>query len=160
MIFARQSLSVALRPDRGLEMTTLALTAPTVTFGDPEIVSGFDITAQVATSIAANTTVTVPWTQGLMLYCTGATSNTVTLTFVSPNVASGASPSYTTGNITAVHAVLFGPISNIWANSSGLVTVNITGVVTGMTFAAYLAPLQSGAKHNPFEMAGANAADY
>jgi hypothetical protein len=26
----------------------------------------------------------VPWAQGLMLYCTGATSNTVTLTFVSP----------------------------------------------------------------------------
>jgi hypothetical protein len=54
---------------------------------------------------------------------------------------------------------VFGPIGNIWA-SSGLVTVNITGTVTGMTFAAYLAPLTSGAKHNPFEMAGANTADY
>jgi hypothetical protein len=141
-------------------MTTLALTAPTVTFGDPEIVSGFDLTAIAGTTIAANTTVTVPWAQGLMLYVTGATSNTVTLTFVSPSIASGASPNYTTGNITATHAVVFGPISNIWANTSGLVTLTITGVVTGMTFAAYLAPLQSGAKHNPFEMAGANSADY
>jgi len=47
-------------------MTTLALTAPTVTFGDPEIVSGFDLTAIAGTSIAANNTVTVPWAQGLM----------------------------------------------------------------------------------------------
>jgi hypothetical protein len=139
-------------------MTTLALTAPTVTFGDPEIVSGFDLTAIAGTSIAANTTVTVPWAQGLMLYCTGATSNTVTLTFVSPALP-GQGASYTTGNIVATHAVVFGPIGNIWS-SSGLVTVNITGVVTGMTFAAYLAPLTSGAKHNPFEMAGAGAADY
>jgi hypothetical protein len=141
-------------------MTTLALTAPTVTFGDPEIVSGFDLTAIVGTSIAANNTVTIPWAQNLLLYCTGATSNTVTLTFVSPSIASGASPNYTTGNIVATHAVVFGPISNIWANTSGLVTVTITGTVTGMTFASYLAPLQSGAKHNPFEMAGAGAADY
>lgn len=140
-------------------MTTLALTAPTVYFGDAEIVSGFDLTAIVGTSIAANTTVTVPWAQGLMLYLTGATSNTVTLTFVSPALP-GQGASYTTGNITATHAVVFGPISNIWANSSGLVTVNITGTVTGMTFASYLAPLTSGAKHNPFEMAGANAADF
>jgi len=99
-----------------------------------------------------------PWAQGLMLYCTGATSNTVTLTFVSPALP-GQGASYTTGNIVATHAVVFGPIGNIWA-SSGLVTVNITGTVTGMTFAAYLAPLTSGAKHNPFEMAGANTADY
>ena len=140
-------------------MTTLALTAPTVQFGDPQIVSGFDITAIAGTSIAANSTVTVPWVQGLMLYCTGATSNTVTLTFVSPALP-GQGASYTTGNITAVHAVLFGPIPNIWANSSGLVTVNITGTVTGMTFAAYLQPMASGAKHWPLEMAGANSADY
>lgn len=140
-------------------MTTLALTAPTVQFGDPEIVSGFDLTAIAGTSIAANNTVTVPWAQGLMLYVTGATSNTVTLTFVSPALP-GQGASYTTGNITATHAVVFGPIPNIWAGSTGLVTVTITGVVTGMTFAAYLAPTTSGAKHNPFEMAGANAADY
>lgn len=140
-------------------MTTLALSAPTAYFGDPEIVSGFDLTAISGTSIAANTTVTVPWAQGLMLYCTGATSNTVTLTFVSPGLT-GVAPNYTTGNITAAHAVVFGPISNIWANSSGLVTVNITGTVTGMTFKGYLAPMTSGASHNPFELAGANSADY
>lgn len=141
-------------------MTTLALTAATTYFGDPEIVSGFDLTAIAGTGIAGNSSVTVPWAQGLMLYVLGASGNTVTLTFVSPSVASGASPNYTTGNITAAHAVVFGPISNIWANTSGLVTINITGTVTGMTFKAYLAPLQSGAAHNPFEMAGANAADY
>lgn len=141
-------------------MTTLALSAPTLTFGDPQIVSGFDLTAIAGTSIAANTTVTVPWAQGLMLYCTGATSNTVTLTFVSPALP-GQGASYTTGNITATHAVVFGPISNIWAAAAtGLVTVNITGTVTGMTFAAYLAPLTSGSKHNPFDMSGANAADF
>jgi hypothetical protein len=109
--------------------------------GDPEIVSGFDLTAISGTTIAANNTVTV------------------TLTFVSPALP-GQGASYTTGNITATHAVVFGPIPNIWANSSGLVTVTITGTVTGMTFAAYLAPQPSGAKHNPFEMADANAADY
>jgi hypothetical protein len=141
-------------------MTTLALTAPTVTFGDPEIVSGFDLTAISGTGIAGSNTVTVPWAQGLMLYVLGASGNTVTLTFVSPNVASGASPNYTTGNITASHAVVFGPVSNIWANTSGLVTLTITGTVTGMTFASYLAPLASGAKHNPFEMNGANSADF
>ena len=140
-------------------MTTLALTVPTVYFGDAEIVSGFDITAIVGTSIAANNTVTVPWAPGLMLYCTGATSNTVTLTFVSPALP-GQGASYTTGNITATHAVLFGPISNIWAGSTGLVTVTITGTVTGMTFKAYLVSAPSGALHNPFELAGANAADY
>ena len=141
-------------------MTTLALAAPTATFGDPEIVSGFDLTAIAGTGIAGSNTVTVPWAQGLMLYVLGASGNTVTLTFVSPNVVSGASPSYTTGNITAGHAVIFGPISNIWANTSGLVTITITGTVTGMTFKGYLAPLTSGAAHNPFEMAGANAADF
>jgi hypothetical protein len=141
-------------------MTTLALAAPTVTFGDPEIVSGFDLTAISGTGIAGSNTVTVPWVQGLMLYVLGATGNTVTLTFVSPSIASGASPNYTTGNIVAAHAVIFGPISNIWANTSGLVTITIAGTVTGMTLKAYLAPLTSGAAHNPFEMAGANAADY
>jgi len=139
-------------------MTTLALSAPTAYFGDAEIVNGFDITAVSGTSIGSNSTVTVPWAQGLILYCTGATSNAVTLTFVSPALP-GQGGNYTTGNITAGHAVIFGPISNIWA-SSGLVTVNITGTVTGMTFAAYLAPVASGPKHNPFEMAGADAADY
>jgi hypothetical protein len=84
---------------------------------------------------------------------------TVTLTFVSPGLP-GQGGNYTTGNITATHAVVFGPISNIWANSSGLVTVNITGTVTGMTFKAFLAPTFSGSLHNPFEMAGANSADY
>src|SRR5260370_14427424 len=140
-------------------MTTLALTAPTVQFGDPQIVSGFDLTAIAGTSIAANNTVTVPWAQGLMLYVLGATSNTVTLTFVSPALP-GQGGNYTTGNITAAHAVVFGPIPNIWAGSTGLVTVTITGTVTGMTFAAYLAALASGAKHNPFAIAGAGAADY
>src|SRR5258707_57150 len=120
-------------------MTTLALTAATAVLGDPEIVSGFDLTAISGTSIAANTTVTVPWAQGLMLYVLGATSNTVTLTFVSPALP-GQGASYTTGNITAAHAVIFRPISNIWAGSTGLVTINITGTVTGMTFKAYLAP--------------------
>jgi len=140
-------------------MTTLALSAPSATFGDPEIVSGFDLTAIAGTGIAGNNTVTVPWAPGLMLYVLGATSNTTTLTFVSPALP-GQGGNYTTGNITAAHAVVFGPIPNIWANSSGLVTVTITGTVTGMTFAAYLAPMASGGKHNPFEMAGANAADY
>ncbi len=92
-------------------------------------------------------------------YVLGATSNTVTLTFVSPALP-GQGGNYTTGNIVAAHAVVFGPISNIWAGSTGLVTVTITGTVTGMTFAAYLDPNSSGPKHNPFEMAGANAADY
>jgi hypothetical protein len=140
-------------------MTTLALTTPTAWFGDPQIVSGFDLTAIAGTSIAANNTVTVPWALGLMLYVLGATSNTTTLTFVSPALP-GQGGNYTTGNIVAAHAVVFGPISNIWAGSTGLVTVTITGVVTGMTFAAYLDPNSSGPKHNPFEMAGANAADY
>src|SRR5258708_27015335 len=99
-------------------MTTLALTAPTVQFGDPQIVSGFDLTAIAGTSIAANNTVTVPWTQGLMLYVLGATSNTTTLTFVSPALP-GQGASYTTGNITAAHTVVFGPIPNIWAGSTG-----------------------------------------
>jgi hypothetical protein len=140
-------------------MTTLALSAATATFGDPEIVSGFDLTAIAGTAIAANTTVTVPWAPGLMLYVLGASGNTTTLTFVSPALP-GQGGNYTTGNITAAHAVVFGPIPNIWAGSTGLVTVTITGTVTGMTFAAYLAPMSSGAKHNPFEMAGAGAADY
>jgi hypothetical protein len=140
-------------------MTTLALSAPTAYFGDPEIVSGFDLTAISGTGIAGSTVVTVPWAQGLMLYVLGASGNTTTLTFVSPALP-GQGGNYTTGNITASHAVVFGPISNLWANSSGLVTVNITGTVTGMTFAAYLAPLATGAKHNPFDMTGADVADY
>ncbi len=129
-------------------MTILALSTPTVFCGDAQLKAGIQFTATYGTSIAANTGFTVPWVQGLMIYALGASSNTVTLTFV----GTGGTANVTTSTLTAATVSLFGPVSNSFASSTtGLVTVNITGVVTGMYVTGLLLPT-TGAAHGPMDM--------
>jgi len=137
-------------------MSILALAAPTAIAGDPQLTAGLALGGTFGESIVANTGFTVQWVPGLMLYALGATSNTITLTFTA--VATGFS-NLVTSELTAATPYLFGPISNAYVNSSGLVAVTITGVVTGAYFAGLLPPLAAGALHNPFERNVQNA-DY
>jgi hypothetical protein len=156
---------------RNLIMTILALTAATTPFCDAEFLNGVGVPvlASAGTSMAANTGFTFPWVQGTLLYFVGATSNTVTLTMVNPNnstAASNAPVNPVTASLTATVAYYFGPISSTFANgSTGLVTVNVTGTVTGCRVGVYLmsgafGTGTTGASHNPFQMNVSGVADY
>lgn len=142
-------------------MTTLALSmpSPVPAFGDPELVNGLDLTAISGTADAGNATVTFPWFQGVMLYVLGSSSDgTAQVTFVSPNTVYFAN--YQCTAITQSHAVIYGPLANIWAApSTGLVTITVAGTLTGVTFKLFGVPT-SGVKHNPFEMNGPDQADF
>lgn len=140
-------------------MTILAVPAPTLYLGDAEIVSGFDISAATFTSLSGDTGFTLVYVPGLMFAFMGASGNTVTLTFA--HAGTSAPADYTTGALTAAHITLFGPIPGVWASqTTGLIAINVTGTITGAGVGAYLAPTQTGPKHNPMQMAGANQNDY
>src|SRR5271166_1395471 len=129
-------------------MTILALTTPTAFAGDVQLKAGFGMAATYGTSIAANTGFTVPWVQGLMIYALGATSNTVTLTFV----GTGGTANVVTSALTQGVPYLFGPVSSSFqVATTGLVSVNITGVVTGMYVTGLLLPT-TGPIHGPMDM--------
>lgn len=129
-------------------MTILALSTPTVFCGDVQLKAGIGFTATYGTSIAANSGFTVPWVQGLMIYALGASSNTVTLTFV----GTGGTSNCVTSSLAATVPYLFGPVSNSFqAATTGLVSVNITGVVAGMYVTGLLLPT-TGPIHGPMDM--------
>lgn len=152
-------------------MTTLVLPAPSVNplvayplLGDPELVNGFDISGATLTSLATFNAFAFTWEPNVMFIFQAPSSNTATLTFVHPT---SAALNYTTGAITAAHLVAFGPIQGLWCGgqsgltnvTNGLVTVTITGTITGATVGVFTAPVV-GASHNPFEMGGGGKSDF
>jgi len=133
-------------------MTYLSLPAPTTNIADATLATGQDISAWSGTSIASNSGVQVHWCPNMMLLVKGATGNSVTLTWV--HTGTSAPADVTTGNLSAAHFIAFGPIPGMWANASGIVTINITGTVSGMAFGAFFAPAwvsPTGPMHSPLE---------
>jgi len=116
---------------------------------------GVPVIASAGSLLNGNTGFTAPWAPGLIIYIVGATSNTVTATFV--GVGAPGAPSVTTAALTAAIAYYFGPIPIGYMNSSGLVAVNVTGTITGARAGVYLMPAYAGALHNPFEVNPQNA---
>ena len=133
-------------------MTILALSAASVILSDAQLNAGVavPVAASSGTSIGSSTGFTIAWAPGLIILAVGATSNTITLTWV--GVGAPGAPNVTTGSLTAATAYFFGPVPvGYMAPSTGLVSVNITGTVTGARFGGYLMPAYTGLLHNPFE---------
>lgn len=138
-------------------MTTLAIGGvSTVMVSDAEILNGAVI--PTGTSAAANTTFTFIWSQGVCLYAVGATSNTITLTFVNPV---NSALNWTTGSLTAATGYWFGPFSSAFmVGSTGLITFTSTGTITGAKFAVATLPGYTGPSHNPFDPQVSGVTDY
>jgi hypothetical protein len=131
-------------------MATTALALPTTLLPDPQFTTGVSITVTTGTAVGTGAqTVTVPWTQGLVLVISSATTAPGLLTLVSPGVGGAASVTCTPGS---AGVYLFGPIGQEWsAPSTGLVTLTIGTAVATTYASAYIGASPTGTKHNPFE---------
>ncbi len=141
-------------------MSVVALSAASVFISDPQFLNGVGVPviASAGSLLTGNTGFTFPWAQGIMVYYVGATSNTTTLTMVNPN---NAALNVTTASLAQALAFMFGPIPSTFCNgSTGLVSVNVTGLITGARAGVYLMPNFTGGYHSPFDMTVSGVSDY
>ncbi len=125
-------------------MALLALSAPTAQLGG---LAGAPYVLASGSTLATYTGFTCPWLLGLMLVIVSGGTAAGVCTLVNP-AGTWTGPSITVAATTGFG--IFGPIPVEYANSSGLVQVNVTTVTSATAFAA-LIPTAVNAAHCPFE---------